>query len=560
MKKHLIVFVVLFFLVNCILPVNGIYAQNSYLIGESSSVTNEGWTLIQPSADSRIVYVSSSTGNDTNDGLSPDKAVKTLARANSLMRNGYPDHMLLKRGDLWKDESLGGFKSGRSEKERMLISYYGTSGKRPLVKCSSNFIDHGGKVYGNFAVVGLELVGYKMDPKDPGYDLAAKHPNIRLVGGGDNILLEDCKIQYMEIVVQGYNGNTYGNFKLRRNIITDVYAHGTTTGNSSRPSGIYAENTDGLLIEENVFDHNGWHSDIPDANANMYNHNLYIQTNNVGNKVVVRGNIITRGSSHGIHGRPGGLYEDNLLALNACSLSIGYKEVALKAGTFAIVKDNVILAGRLMDPTDSSWPRTTAVWGLPLDNLGEGTVTIERNIVANRRDNGTNTGIFKFADVKYSDNIQYNWGGGLGDMNDPSWPDPTRSIASYHGSIGKTPSFEAFIEVARNRALNEWPKEYSALAVNEYIREGFNLTSSPKQTATPTSKPTATSTPTRSSTAITDLNGDGIVNMSDVILVAASFNSIKGDAKYIKNYDLNNDNSINIIDIMMIAKMFNSTL
>ncbi|TYQ18410.1 UNVERIFIED_CONTAM: hypothetical protein Cloal_0842 [Acetivibrio alkalicellulosi] len=436
---------------------------------------DEGWTVINPASDSRIIYVSSSTGNDSNDGLSPDSPVETLTRASALMRDGYPDHMLLKRGDVWKDQPLGRFKSGRSESEPMVISYYGESGNRPLIKCSNNFIDHAGRVFGNFALIGLELVGYRMDPKDSDYDPSAKHPIIRLVGGGDNILIEDCKLKFMEIVVQGYDGNIYRNFKLRRNIIIDVYSHGTTTNNSIRPSGIYASNTDGLLIEENVFDHNGWNADIPEANANMYNHNIYLQVSNVGNKVVVRGNIITRGSSHGIHGRPGGLYEDNLLVLNAISLQLGYKGSPLKAGTFAIARNNVILNGRLMDPNDSAWPRTRALWGIHFDDIGDGDVRIERNIVANRRDNGVNNGIKSSTEVKYINNIQYNWGGGIGDMTDTSWPDPDRSIESYHGSLGKTPTFEAFIDVVRNRGLKEWPLEYTAYAVNEYIRQGFDL-------------------------------------------------------------------------------------
>jgi hypothetical protein len=436
---------------------------------------NTDWTQIQLSTDSRIIYVSSSIGNDDNDGLSIESPVKTLNRASALMRDGFPDHMLLKRGDVWKDESLGRFKSGRSEIEPMVISYYGDDGDRPLIKCSKNFIDHGGKVFNNFALIGLELVGYKMNPQDLEYDANAKHPNIRLVGGGDNILLEDCKLQYMEIIVQGYSGNIYRNFKLRRNIITDVYAHGTTTINSDRPSGIFATKTDGLLIEENVFDHNGWNADIPDAHANMYNHNMYLSVDNVGNKVVVRGNIVTRGSSHGIHGRPGGLYEDNLIAFNAISLQMGYKGTPLKSGTFAIARDNVILNGRLMDPNDTKWPRTAALWGLHYDDLGDGDVIVERNIVANRRDSGVNDGIQNYAGVKYINNIQYNWGSGIGDMSDPSWLEPGRSIGDYYGSLGKTPTFEAFIESVRNRGLKEWPQEYTSYAVNDYIRAGFNL-------------------------------------------------------------------------------------
>ena len=47
------------------------------------------------------IYVSSSLGNDANDGLSPEKPVKTIAKANTLAdKNGA---VLLKRGDLWRE-------------------------------------------------------------------------------------------------------------------------------------------------------------------------------------------------------------------------------------------------------------------------------------------------------------------------------------------------------------------------------------------------------------------------------------------------------------------------
>src|SRR5690606_6278561 len=39
--------------------------------GQSMDVGPDGWTVLAPSQDSRIIYVSSSGGNDANSGLSP---------------------------------------------------------------------------------------------------------------------------------------------------------------------------------------------------------------------------------------------------------------------------------------------------------------------------------------------------------------------------------------------------------------------------------------------------------------------------------------------------------
>src|SRR5215208_1350183 len=62
-----------------------------------------GWTEVTPSSDTRTIYVSNSTGSNDNDGLSPDTAVQTVAKGASLLRDGMPDWLLLKRGDSWQE-------------------------------------------------------------------------------------------------------------------------------------------------------------------------------------------------------------------------------------------------------------------------------------------------------------------------------------------------------------------------------------------------------------------------------------------------------------------------
>ena len=58
-----------------------------------------GWTVVTPASDTQVIYVSSSTGSDANDGLSQGSAVQTLTRGKVLVRDGFADWMLLKRGD-----------------------------------------------------------------------------------------------------------------------------------------------------------------------------------------------------------------------------------------------------------------------------------------------------------------------------------------------------------------------------------------------------------------------------------------------------------------------------
>jgi arabinoxylan arabinofuranohydrolase len=79
-------------------------------------------------------------------------------------------------------------------------------------------------------------------------------------------------------------------------------------------------------------------------------------------------------------------------------------------------------------------------------------------------------------------------------------------------------------------------------------------------TSTPTSIPTPTSTPTAKPTLIGDLNGDRAVSMTDVMLLASCFNTVKGSPKYKQEYDLNGDGAISMSDVMIIAANFNKVL
>src|SRR3954451_6095454 len=52
------------------------------------SVTTDaqGWSVVNPSGDSKVIYVSASQGSDSNSGLSANSPVKTLVKGESLLR------------------------------------------------------------------------------------------------------------------------------------------------------------------------------------------------------------------------------------------------------------------------------------------------------------------------------------------------------------------------------------------------------------------------------------------------------------------------------------------
>ncbi len=71
------------------------------------------------------IYVSESTGNDDNDGLSESTPVKTISRANTLV--GTNGAVLLKRGDLWREPFTA--------KSNTIYTAYG-EGEKPTIYAS----------------------------------------------------------------------------------------------------------------------------------------------------------------------------------------------------------------------------------------------------------------------------------------------------------------------------------------------------------------------------------------------------------------------------------------
>jgi hypothetical protein len=53
-----------------------------------------------------------------------------------------------------------------------------------------------------------------------------------------------------------------------------------------------------------------------------------------------------------------------------------------------------------------------------------------------------------------------------------------------------------------------------------------------------------------------DVNGDGYINIKDIVLVSAIFGTKKGDPQYQPNSDVNGDGYINIKDIVLVSANF----
>ncbi len=302
-----------------------------------------GWTQFTPSADTRIVYVSSSEGNDANDGLSRGTAKRTIAAGFALLRHTYPDWMLLKRGDVW-DESLGHWiKSGRSPSEKMIVATYGAALDRPTLRTGvgDGFSRSGGggspPRIDFIAIAGLHML--------PNLRTSESPTGFRWIDAGGNVLLEDCLIEGYcnNISIQGFTGRVDA-VRINRCLLLDSYSM------SSHSQGMFASRVDGLQVDGCTFDHNGWKEGVDPPT--IFNHNIYIQVDCTNVNIM---NIISaRASSHGAQLRPGGTITNSLFVRDPIGFLLGTGGADggghdPTSPISAVAKYNVVVEGRDMD-------------------------------------------------------------------------------------------------------------------------------------------------------------------------------------------------------------------
>lgn len=301
----------------------------------------DGWTVLRPAPDTRFVFVSSSEGDDRNSGRTPAQAVRTIAKAASLVRNNSADWLLLKKGDTWH-EGFGSWKnSGRSEDERVVIASYGDADTRPTIVCEgeNGIAAPYGQDVSHVAIVGIHFKADRPASSD-------SSRGIRWLSVGEDLLVENCKIEgfFNNISIEGINVG-FENAQIRRNVIVDAWSV------SGHAQGIFANDVTGLLIEENIIDRNGWNPDVPGADATTFKQNVYLQVGVTG--VEFRGNITSRASAAGVQMRSGGIAEDNLIYANPMGLRFGYSSLEWpQEAARGVIRNNVVVGGPLSRDVD----------------------------------------------------------------------------------------------------------------------------------------------------------------------------------------------------------------
>jgi len=215
-----------------------------------------------------------------------------------------------------------------------------------------------------------------------------------------------------------------------------------------------------------------------------------------------------------VQGRGGGLFANNFYGRNAVAQGIGYKEEPLPSGQEGHVVDAVASEGSSMYKGatqfdidfDGDNQRTGAIYGLVCDviDVAPGAIVSIVNSIASQMSpewiiptptmtRGANRAGIDFNGTGPEiDCIEVNWDT-PSQGNGPAYLDQTRTLGTYKnlvetegkidnlvttGYITELPTgyddFDVFMNIVLNRQLGKWDDEFSAGAINNYIRVGLN--------------------------------------------------------------------------------------
>jgi hypothetical protein len=309
------------------------------------------FTDLTPSSGARVIYVDSQSGNDSNNGLSPAQAMRTIREAVLKFESGggRPNQLRLKRGGTYATDGIEGrydyhWLQGPSLSDPAVLADYGDPSETAPVLKPREGSDMVISVTGRKTITNAVIANLKFRPheKFEGVAINVNQPDF------DNIILENLDIQWFKdgVVLQTReSGEFIENISIRRSIIARVGNGSAYDGanqgvaHPKRAQGIYVNWSKNFKLEDSILAFNGWTSWDPDifaeaqaqngewtsdprSNASIYSHNIYMQYGNE-EPSTFRNNIILEGASHGIQARHGGVLEGNVFARNPINILVG---------------------------------------------------------------------------------------------------------------------------------------------------------------------------------------------------------------------------------------------
>lgn len=504
------------------------------------------WRTWTEHASTRKVYVDASRPDDSGDGLSAGTAKKTVAAGLALIRNGFPDWLLFKCGEVWTGETLAIADDhvGLDASNPIIISSYG-SGARPRFDTGrSTFCDCSSS---NIVFDDLELYAHERDPNNgafAGWPQATSGSPFGIVLRGDgptnNVVIQNCRVRYFDIGIAALKNNATArgveDCVIRGNVVEDSWAD-TTVGNHTQ--GFYLENMVRGVVEDNFADRCGWNPDDGTqtyGEATIYNHGFYIlDTFNS----TYRRNWSSRASSFGfklasnwLKYSPDARWEDcdfvdNLALECPNAFSVGghgtvyaylrctfTHNVATRCGssrngafayqrfiTSASGADDFLYDRNLAvddDDSDSAFDARgfiEAGWGDSAPGVYRN-VRVTNNVAFDHPIGSSAGPTWGWNDDQQTGdvaNITCNGGivvtGNEDNLAGGGYPDSSRTALSYSTFIGEDGTLAALYAIVRAQRRGAWDDNVTAAALNSYLRGGFGI-SDPDSSPAPPPAPT----------------------------------------------------------------------
>jgi hypothetical protein len=378
-------------------------------------------------------------------------------------------------GDIVPKETLG-----ESALHPLYFGAYGTGERPTIVDDLKLFEGHG--PYGNMVFQGLHFY------------------NGVTVLTGENILFDDCDFS-LTANIQHAEGIT-----IRNSTIVDIHRDEPKDGGDWDPSvdriqGMFIKGSDGVLLEDLLFDRNGWEEgydpgldgNLPQAPSPL-SQNLYVAHDN--SDVTLRDTITMRAAAFGAQIRSGGFVEDNVfLDNNAAFTTLGgdYRDAG-PIGNYSLINGNLVTSAGYREAEGRSGALSRGI-----DNEGELT-TLHDNIVTHLADPSNyqeyidkywiHGALLNEHAPYYDDTIVYNWVGSRAedfpvradsiDLNieglDTNLLDET-TIQNFAAELLNNPNatIADLAEYLRNVADGSINDDLSADDILAFFRESFGI-------------------------------------------------------------------------------------
>jgi len=457
------------------------------------SAPAQGWTEFDPAQADRIVYVSSSEGDDSNDGLSKGSPVRTVGRGKSLLRNGRADWLLFKRGDVF-ESGLGSWSlSGASTDRKMVIGAYG-QGPRP------EFHPHGHKFLDikrieHVAFVSLHARATESDPNHPDFNGGGgdKPNGVRWYGSGGDVRFEDFMIEYFanNMVIQSQDkSDRITGVTLYRCIVRYSYA------DDFGRNGLFGDWLADVTLRENVFYHNAWSQRVAGHERVMFGHNVYL---NGTHDLTVVGNISGFASLNGFNLRTGNKAGDdqrNVTVRNNVMIGNGNGINARAKPNKSTISRNLTIENNVIAQHGASIPLggtdTTVAHGITVSNWYG--ADVRDNLILRAPEGGGVQALRlqtyqrpESRNVTFENNVVHDWGRNKTELNksgvtlsnnaiglDPSrYVDADRSMYGYINANSGASSLRGFMVKASEMRKGDWNPALTAGPIVEYMQTGF---------------------------------------------------------------------------------------